>query len=151
MPVPRLVLDTNVWLDWLVFDDAGITPLRAAREAGAIEICIDAACAEELRRVLAYPLRKQVLDDAAQAAALARCLGVVTLVEHAPQGTLPPLPLCRDPDDQKFLELARAARADYLLSKDRALLELARRKYAHIGFRILTPAEYLAQSEGQAA
>ncbi len=46
------------------------------------------------------------------------------------------LPACRDPDDQKFLEAALNSRADFLLTKDRALLDLARRP---LPFRILTP------------
>lgn len=143
MAPARLVLDTNVWLDWLVFDDPQVAPLRAACETGAAEVFIDASCAEELRRVLAYPLRKSVLEEAAREAAMRRCLALAKQAE-APAGTLPPLPLCRDADDQKFLELARAARADALLTKDRALLELARRKYAWIGFRILTPQAWAA-------
>ena len=48
------------------------------------------------------------------------------------------MPRCRDPDDQKFLEAAAAARADALITKDEALLELARRK-TKLPFRILTP------------
>jgi predicted nucleic acid-binding protein len=46
------------------------------------------------------------------------------------------LPRCRDPHDQKFLELALAAQADALVTKDQALLELARRK---LPFRIAAP------------
>ncbi|MDB5803327.1 MAG: toxin-antitoxin system toxin component, family [Betaproteobacteria bacterium] len=152
MAVPvRLVLDTNVWLDWLVFDDAQVAPLRAAQNTGEAAIFIDAACAEELRRVLDYSLRKQVLAPEAQARALAECLKVAQPVPagETDQRPLPPLPLCRDTDDQKFLELARAARADYLLTKDRALLDLARRKYQDTGFRIMTPAAYLQQSEAK--
>ena len=52
----RVVLDTNAWLDWLVFDDPGVAALRAAVEAGRAEAWIDAACEAELERVLAYPL-----------------------------------------------------------------------------------------------
>ncbi|MDP3138558.1 MAG: PIN domain-containing protein, partial [Burkholderiaceae bacterium] len=40
----RLVLDTNIWLDWLVFNDPGIAPIRAAVEAGGAEIYISEAC-----------------------------------------------------------------------------------------------------------
>jgi putative PIN family toxin of toxin-antitoxin system len=148
----RLVLDTNVWLDWLVFDDPQIAPLRAAREIGGVEVVIDADCREELRRVLGYTFRKSVLAAEVQAKALAECLRLTVPLVEPPEGTvLPPLPLCRDKDDQKFLVLARAARADYLLTKDRALLELARRKHAHIGFRILTPAAWLGDQEEKAA
>jgi predicted nucleic acid-binding protein len=48
------------------------------------------------------------------------------------------LPRCRDADDQKFLELAAAAGARYLVSKDQALLELAPRVSL---FRIAAPGD----------
>ena len=53
------------------------------------------------------------------------------------------LPRCRDPDDQKFLEAALAAHADYLITKDRALLYFARRRSRPLPFRIVTPASFL--------
>jgi predicted nucleic acid-binding protein len=48
------------------------------------------------------------------------------------------LPRCADPADQIFLEAALAARADFLVTRDRALLELARRNRS-MQFRIVTP------------
>lgn len=49
------------------------------------------------------------------------------------------LPLCTDRDDQKFLELALGAHATTLITKDKALLKLAR-KTAKIGlFAIIPP------------
>ncbi len=142
----RLVLDTNIWLDWLVFEDPQIAPLRAAHAAGQVKIHIDGPCEDELRRVLAYRLRKTILDANAQAAALAACRqAAIVPVPPVPDAAaaVPALRIGRDSDDQKFLELARAARADYLLTKDRALLELARRKYSWIGFGILTPQDFI--------
>jgi len=140
--IARLVLDTNVWLDWLVFDDPEVAPLRAAVEQGRARVFIDAACEAELARVLAYPLGHVRLDPAAQAACLAECRRVAAPEEGAAplECALPP---CRDPDDQKFLELARDCRADLLLTKDRALLELARRT----PFRILTPRAWAALAD----
>ncbi len=138
----RLVLDTNVWLDWLVFGDAIVAPLKIAAESAQIEILIDAACTQELIRVLAYPLRKNILTADEQAARMAECRRVAQAIEPAamPADT-PPLPKCRDADDQKFLELALACRADYLVTKDLMLLELARRKIRRTPFRIVTPAQ----------
>jgi putative PIN family toxin of toxin-antitoxin system len=142
----RLVLDTNVWLDWLVFDDAVVAPLKAAVASARAEIFIDAACEQELARVLAYPRKKKMLDEAARAACLAECRRIARRVTAAEQtaaelsGELQ-LPVCRDPDDQKFLELARACRADFLVTKDELLLELARRKVRRAPFRIVTPAQ----------
>ena len=60
VPSPRrLVLDTNVWLDWLVFDDPSVAPIRAAGEAKRAEVFIDAACEAELERALGYDLGKK--------------------------------------------------------------------------------------------
>jgi putative PIN family toxin of toxin-antitoxin system len=143
----RLVLDTNIWLDWLVFDDAGVAPIKSAVASAQAEIFVDAACAAELVAVLAYPLRKKVLAADAQAACMMECRRVAHMMEPVPlnQAVTPPpdeaLPKCRDADDQKFLELARACRADFLVTKDRLLLELARRKIRRAPFRIVTPAQ----------
>jgi len=138
----RLVLDTNVWLDWLVFDDPQIAPLKSAVAAGRAAIVIDGPCEDELVRVLAYPVRKAVPDAAVQAARLAECRRL-TAGFSVPDPARAPLPVCSDPDDQKFLELARDAGVDCLVTKDRALLVLARHRSRPPPFRILTPAQFL--------
>lgn len=136
----RLVLDTNVWLDWLVFDDPSAAPIQATVEAGRAVIHIDPACEAEFVRVLAYDRGKRSLDAAAQAACHARMRTIVHIVEPTAAHPLMRLPDCRDPDDQKFLELARACGADLLVSRDRALLEIGRRKGRPLPFAIVTPA-----------
>ena len=144
MPL-RLVLDTNVWLDWLVFNDPGVASIKTAVAAGQAEIFIGPACAQELERALTYPLPKNPLDAATQAACLAECRRLARTDEGG--GTKDennPLPTCRDPDDQKFLELARDCGADYLVTRDRALLDLARRKVRRAPFRIVTPRQIAA-------
>ncbi len=50
---PRVVLDSNIWVDLLVFQDSSMAPIRAALDAGTIAPVIRADCREELRRVLA--------------------------------------------------------------------------------------------------
>ena len=134
----RLVLDTNVWLDWLVFDDPSIAPIKAAVEAKRAEVFIDAACEAELERALAYDFgRKRTLDAAGRDACLALCRRVARRIDSpVPGAGSAVLPACRDPDDQKFLEAALAARAGFLVTRDRALLELAQRV---LPFRILAP------------
>ena len=138
----RLVLDTNVWLDWLVFDDRDTAPIRNAVALKTAAIFMDAACEAELERVLGYPFGKNTLDPGERVEYLAKCRrqcnqlnGRLSLDEKAS------LPRCRDPDDQKFLEAALLARADMLVTKDRALLELARRKTRSVPFGIVRPTE----------
>jgi uncharacterized protein len=131
----RIVLDTQVWLDWLVFDDPSAALIREAQAAGRVEIVIDDACEAELVRVLAYDLGKYSLEPDEQGHCIARCRSVSRRV---PAGNSGELPRCRDPDDQKFLELAAGAEAQYLISKDQALLALAPRVSR---FRILVPGD----------
>ena len=119
----RVVLDTNVVLDLVLFHDQGVEPLRAAIEAGRIVAVTSLACLDELRRVLAYP--QFGLDVAKQQSAFAWMEAHAECVGQPPVQNL--LPRCGDPDDQKFLDLAWAARAAHLVTKDRALLRLARR------------------------
>ncbi|MEX3930868.1 putative toxin-antitoxin system toxin component, PIN family [Paraburkholderia phymatum] len=147
---PAVVLDSNVWIDILVFDDPHTRPILAALERGALRALIDARCLAELTHVLDYPqFEKRAVD---KAAALARLARLSTLVEppvsadHADNvDDARPLPKCKDRDDQKFLELAHAVQADWLISKDRAVLKLAKRIARDFGFRIAQPAPFVAE------
>jgi putative PIN family toxin of toxin-antitoxin system len=147
MAVPRVVLDTNIWLDWLVFDDPGIHHLRALQGSGGVEILIDETCEAELIEVLARGFGKRTLDKGAQAAALAHCRRVTTRIGvRAPEPERARLPRCRDADDQKFLEAALAGGASALITRDKALLDLSRRRKSQVGravpFRVLHPDEF---------
>lgn len=118
----RLVIDTNVVLDLFVFDDPGVALLAAALGERRAVCFADAEGIAEFERVLGYDALRLSPADAAQALARYRALaqdGVAT--------PLPGFPRCADPDDQKFLLLAVAVAADYLVTRDRALLKMARR------------------------
>lgn len=140
MGTPRIVLDTNVWLDLLVFDDPRVEPLRrmlASRELVAVG---NEPCRDEWCRVLGYP--GLGLDESRRNRLLATYDGLIASVDTR---TAVPLPRCADPDDQKFLELAAAAGAQWLLSRDAAVLALARRTERAGLFRIATPEVWCAQ------
>jgi putative PIN family toxin of toxin-antitoxin system len=138
---PRLVLDTHVWLDWLVFQDPGILKIRNAVGTGRVEVYIDAVCEEELARILARGFAKRTFDATAQAECLASCRRLARRIDTAaPEAAKAGLPRCGDPDDQKFLEAALAANAQFLVTKDRKLLALARKR--GLPFRIVTPKEF---------
>jgi putative PIN family toxin of toxin-antitoxin system len=144
------VLDTNVWLDWLVFDDPGVSHLRAAAAASSVTLWIDDACSAELERVLGYPLLGSSLPESEQAAHLATALRIARRYEREGAPPVSPLPACRDPDDQKFLELARDCGAHALLTRDNALLELARNRQRPLPFRVVRPADLAAPAHGDA-
>jgi len=49
---------------------------------------------------------------------------------------------CTDPDDQKFIDLAATSGAQWLISRDRAVLKLRKRAFALAQLRIVSPAEW---------
>jgi len=131
----RVVLDTNVLLSLFVFADSRYAPLRGRLESGAWLALADERCLHEFRRVLAYPMFS--LDEAAQAAVFDAYSKLAAEVAAAVDPIV--LPECQDPDDQKFLEVARDGSAQWLVTSDKALLKLARRrKLTHL-FGIVTP------------
>jgi putative PIN family toxin of toxin-antitoxin system len=117
--VPRVVLDTNVFLDCWVFEDAAARPLRAALEMGRVLPVRSAATDAELVDVIARP------QFAARAAAGKTLLDwwqrQARLIEV---NAVAPV-RCSDPADQRFLDLAFAAQAHVLVTKDKALLATA--------------------------
>ncbi|HEY6645156.1 putative toxin-antitoxin system toxin component, PIN family [Povalibacter sp.] len=140
----RLVLDTNIVLDWLVFHDSATRDLAAAIEARRVRALVHQHALDELERVLAYP--QCHLAATAQLQVLDRYRAVAA-VTSMPDGysrddlLLPPhFPRCRDRDDETFLALAYHARADGLVTKDKAVLKL-RKKARRFAVAILTLAD----------
>lgn len=134
-PAKRIVIDTNVCLDLFVFHDPRWASLLAALESGAVEAITRADCRAEYLVVLHYP--HLPLDAASRPASAARFDALIKVV--APDASPVRLPVCSDKDDQKFLELARDAGADILITKDKALLKLARKTVQAGLFRIMLP------------
>ena len=141
IPAPqRIVLDTNVCLDLFVFHDPRWAALLAALESGAVQAVTREDCRMEYLVVLHYP--HLPLDEASRAVSAARFDALITVI--APPASSVRLPVCSDRDDQKFLELARDARADILITKDKALLKLARKTAGAGMFKIIVPQAWKA-------
>lgn len=139
-PPPRsLVLDTNIVLDAFVFNDAAAQPVCAGLASRALHWLATQAMRDELERVLAYPkIAPRLAYYGIHAThVLERFDGHVRLVPEGPKADV----TCKDPDDQKFIDLAVAHQA-LLLSKDQAVLCMARRLAVRgvVVQRTLTPA-----------
>lgn len=137
----RFVPDTNACLDLFVFDDPRCAALFAAVRAGDVELVTREDCRAEWQVVLAYPQLR--LDEPRRRQAVevydryVRCISCADVSAGAVV-----LPRCRDRDDQKFLELAYQTRAVALLTRDDALLRLAKRTRRQGLFAILPPASW---------
>jgi putative PIN family toxin of toxin-antitoxin system len=120
----RCVLDTNIVLDLWVFDEPRAEALRLSVETGHMHWLATAAMREELARVLAYPQIAKRLT--------ARALPAETVLGHFDRWAQlqPDAPkaeyACKDPDDQKFIDLAVAHTAS-LHSKDAQVLCMRKR------------------------
>ena len=136
-----IVLDTNVVLDWLLFRDPSSLPLAAAIGVRRVNWIATPAMRDEFADVLARGLAAR--RNAPPAGLLAAWDAQVTVVARAPRLPVSIALQCTDPDDQMFIELAHAARARWLLSRDRALLRLARKASA-FGISITTPERWTA-------
>ncbi|MCL4184728.1 MAG: PIN domain-containing protein [Burkholderiaceae bacterium] len=131
--VMKAVLDTNVWLDWLVFADAGVAPIAREAARGALLVLGSDDTRAEWLDVIARPCF--ALDAPARAAAATSYDRLVRGCARPPACALS----CRDRDDQKFLDLAIAEGAHWLVTKDKALLALARRAARSHALSIVRP------------
>jgi putative PIN family toxin of toxin-antitoxin system len=131
--VIRVVLDANVLVS------AALARHPAAPAVGAFDALLDArieavGCATLLGEVAAVLGRERLqrylsMDEARRF--VADLAGVMTLVADPP---LPHPAVCRDPDDDYLVALARVCLVDALVTGDRDLLELQ-----DIGVAVITP------------
>ena len=122
-----LVLDTNIVLDLLVFADPAVRPLPPLLASGALRWIAAPAMRVELERVLGYPQIAPRLDYYGLSAA--QVLQAFDAQTHAVAPAPRASAVCKDPDDQQFIDLAVQHRA-VLLSKDQAVLRLRKRLLA---------------------
>ena len=124
---PVVVLDTNIVLDVLVFNDAASALLKTALEARELDWLATQPMRDELARVLAYaqivPRLKFYELTAEDVLAAFDQHAQITAVPAKASVT------CSDADDQKFIDLAVAHQA-LLLSKDQHVLSMQKRLLA---------------------
>jgi uncharacterized protein len=146
-PVPApptarpVVIDTNVVLDWLLFGHPDGAVLSESLVAGELRWIATAAMRDEFADVLARGALDRWQPDLPRLWADwdRHCVQVPPAAAVDPASGL----RCTDPDDQKFIDLAASQRGSLLLSRDRAVLKLAR-KLASLGVTVATPAAWVA-------
>ena len=130
----KLVIDTNVVLDLLVFQDARTEALRKGLQSGQWQWIATPPMREELRHVLAYPhIAAKLFQAGLQGCdVLARFDAWVSLESETEKASY----TCKDEDDQKFIDLA-VAHQTALISKDKAILCMAKR-LARLSVRVMS-------------
>ena len=134
----RVVLDTNVYVSGLLWTGLPHDLLSAA-ETGQLVLVTTSAILEEVREVLARPkfvARMRTLSTSVDEL----MESLLSLVQIIQEPKVTPVVL-RDPDDDKFVACALAARVRWIISGDGHLLSLGR----HKNIRIVTPQQFWAR------
>ena len=129
----RFVFDTNVFISTVLVSNGKAQQAFIKADQNGYYL-LSAATLEELRDVLYREKFDKYITDAERTRFLADLLeksAVIPITES--------ITVCRDPDDDKFLELAVSGNADYLVSGDDDLLAL----HPFRAIPILRPAEFL--------
>ncbi len=134
-----MILDTNVVFDWLVFKNPEGLQIGRLIASGDVRWIATPAMQSESAHVLARCVLDAWLPDASM---IAQAWAThAEFVEPAPTAAAR-VPRCTDPDDQIFIDLACQLGNASLLSRDRAVLKLARRART-LGAQILAPSDWL--------
>lgn len=136
--IPSAVLDTNTVLDMWLFDDARAAALARAIQAHRVRWVGTARMRQELAGVLKQARMGRWAPPAHAEAVLAT---VDRLMCSVPAPAPTDAPRCRDKADQIFIDLAWAGRTRWLLTRDKALLRLARASRL-CGVEVCAPADW---------
>lgn len=131
----RIVLDTNALVSRLLFP-ASVPGLVVDRALAESHLLISEAVMEELTDVLSRPKFDRYIDVSDRQGFLRR---LARMAEWVP--IVQVIRACRDPRDDKFLELAINGEADLIVTGDADLLAL----HPFRRIPILAPAAYLAR------
>ncbi len=127
----KVVLDTNMFLSGFLFHGM-IKTVFDLIITGKLRLYISEELKSEVvKKMQAFNVNKQVQKEVLL---FLEMRGV--LIRSAVKVTV-----CRDPEDNFLLELAESAKADYLITRDRDLLELPEAKWKRTN--IVKPEEFL--------
>ncbi len=128
----RIVFDTTTVVSALLFASGRLAWLRQHWSNADCIPLISRATAAELTRVLSYPKFRLSPEDRTEL--LAEYLPYCEIVDPSQRC----IAICRDPNDQPFLDLAQSGKADLLVTGDKDLLALT----GQMLFLIETPEAY---------
>jgi predicted nucleic acid-binding protein len=149
MPPKLIVIDSQSLFDWMVFRNPVTARWDEALEGPEWEWVFTSELRAEFDFVAAKGFGERWPIDARLLAA--------TWARHARLVETPAPPAatarlhCTDPDDQKFIDLAISARVHTLVTRDKALLRLARKALERHGVRVCRPETWSAELGSTAA
>lgn len=135
LSVPACVIDTNVVLDLLYFSDPKSESLEKALQSRSIIAVGHYDTLYEFCDVIARAQFK--LSEEEQEELIGRWLSLHEILDEP----LHDCAFCKDPDDDKFFNLAQGCSAAFLISKDKKVLK-ARGKAKRFGCAVIKPENF---------
>ncbi len=135
----QIILDTNLWLDWLLFNDKGIALLKEKVVERQVQLLDTQAMYDELEDVLSRPSIGEKFLARSSHRSVNEMLNEYSLLvtrQNKPFFT-ERIPLCRDANDQMYVELAISSKAS-IVTKDRALLHMNKVLFSQYGVRTMS-------------
>ncbi len=133
----RTVFDTNVLISALLISNSA--PAKALKNAENSKIILySIPILEELSDVLSRPKFNRYIDDKHITGFLARIYRSWREIK-----IIHTVKACRDPEDDKFLEVAVNGEASTLVTGDKGLVEL----HPFQGVNIITPTQFLQENK----
>lgn len=131
----RIVLDTNVLISSLLISNS-LTRRVFDKTLTNGKLLISLATYAEVSEVLSRPKFRRYVTETERLQFLAKLINVAHPVEISQK-----IQACRDPKDDKFLEVALCGNADLIITGDQDLLVL----HPFQGISIVTPHSYLSE------
>jgi putative PIN family toxin of toxin-antitoxin system len=128
----KIILDTNVFVSGVFFTGPPYRILEAWRD-GKLQLVISQEVLEEYRRVA------NVLSKRFSSIDLQPLLSLVAVKAEISLSKRFATPICEDPDDDKFIACALAAKCKVIVSGDKHLLKMS----GFQGIKVLSPREFV--------
>lgn len=155
-PHPRVVFDCMIYLQAIVSESGPASALLRLVDGDELSLFVSRDILDEVRDVLSRSkIRNKNPDitDERVDALITRVSEKAAIVDDVPQH----FSYARDPKDEKYINLAVEAAADYIVSRDKDLLDLMtghtddckdfRRRFRPL--KIIEPAEFLKAVESK--
>lgn len=130
----KAILDTNVFISGLFFTGPPFRILQAWRD-GRVDLVLSPDILKEYQEVAERLGDQYPGVDISQILALVATNGTLVYAPELPES------VCQDPDDDKFISCALAARSKLIVSGDRHLLAVS----GHKGIQILRPRDFVEE------
>ncbi|HSK70225.1 MAG TPA: putative toxin-antitoxin system toxin component, PIN family [Pyrinomonadaceae bacterium] len=150
----RVVFDSNIFIQFFLNPNSAAAKCLEVVQSGKAELFVSKETLEEIRDVVLRPNILARLPDADEfqiEAFIEYITSISTFIDFVPHS----FDFERDPKDEIIIDLAIEAEADYIVSRDKDLLDLMtgytdeckdfRRRFR--GLKIVDPVEFLAMVE----